>query len=65
MLRNLSIVILYEKNTFREVHRRMDNNGKKSNDTSVEQKSKLNLWLINLIKKITKIKTSEVIFYSG
>ena len=43
----------------------MDNNGKKSNDTSVEQKSKLNLWLINLIKKITKIKTSKVMFYRG
>lgn len=43
MLRKLSIVILFEKITFREVHRRMDNNGKKSNDTSVEQKSKLNL----------------------
>ena len=65
MLKNLSIVILCDKNTFREVHRRMDNNGKKSNDTSVEQKSKLNLWLINLIKKITKIKTSKVMFYRG
>ncbi len=36
MLMNSSIVILFEKNTFRKAHRSMDNNGKKSNDTSVE-----------------------------
>ena len=62
MLIYSSTVILFEKKTFSEVHSRMDNNGKKSNDTSVEQKSKLNLTLINLIKNTKKIKTSKVIF---